>query len=286
MGALYLNRWVRPDAVPDATLAAVASIQLQKGHQQASLIPSIRSDAPLWWEWHGSPYLGAAHGAMGEHARFFMKRLLVCMLLCGFSDTPNLFSAGILYVLLNLPSRVLDSIPHAKYHIAKTLEYILSLECDASGARGKGGHYPTRMGPLTDREPLVHWCHGAPGAVFLFGKAHAVLGGPQHLPAALRAGEAIWECGLLRKGPGACHGVAGNAYAFLYLYQITGDEQWRHRAAQFALFMESSEFQRGSRVPDHPFSLFEGWAAAACLYADLMHPEGAAFPLFGLPAVP
>ena len=28
---------------------------------------------------------------------------------------------------------------------------------------GPGGHYPTQMGPWRDREPLVHWCHGATG---------------------------------------------------------------------------------------------------------------------------
>ena len=64
-----------------------------------------------------------------------------------------------------------------------------------------------QMGPLRDREPLVHWCHGATGAVFLLCRAHEVLGAARYLEAALRSGEAVWERGLLRKGPGACHGV-------------------------------------------------------------------------------
>ena len=125
-------------------------------------------------------------------------------------------------------------------------------------------------------------CHGAPGAVFLFSQAYAVLGERRFLEAAMRAGEVVWTRGLLRKGPGACHGISGNAYALLRLYKTTQDDKWLHRALQFAEFMQSEEFKRGARTPDHPRSLFEGQAAAACLYADLLRPSGAAFPLFEL----
>jgi hypothetical protein len=48
-----------------------------------------------------------------------------------------------------------------------------------------------------------------------------VLGDPSYLAAALRAGELVWQRGLLRKGPGLCHGVSGNAYALLRLYKTT-----------------------------------------------------------------
>lgn len=58
--------------------------------------------------------------------------------------------------------------------------YVLSCERDLPGApRGSGGHYPVMM-PLPGQaqqeggEALVHWCHGAPGAVFLLSKAHEV----------------------------------------------------------------------------------------------------------------
>lgn len=44
---------------------------------------------------------------------------------------------------------------------------------------------------------------------------------PAYLPAALRAGELVWQQGLLFKGPGLCHGVSGNAYALLRLYKTT-----------------------------------------------------------------
>ena len=179
-------------------------------------------------------------------------------------------SAGILYVLLSLPQRILDNIPHSWEEIDGTVRYVLSLETDESGARGPGGFYPTRMDPYADDPKLlIHWCHGSPGAIFLFTQERC-LTQLDTLPAALRAGETVWRKGLLRKGPGACHGIAGNAYSLIRLYQITGDEKWLYRAYKFAEFMSSEEFLREARVPDHPLSLFEGWAAAACLFADLL----------------
>jgi hypothetical protein len=39
---------------------------------------------------------------------------------------------------------------------------------------GQQGHYPTQMG-LSKGKVLVHWCHGAPGAVFLWCMAFQVI---------------------------------------------------------------------------------------------------------------
>jgi len=50
------------------------------------------------------------------------------------------------------------------------------------------------------------------------------------LSVALKCGEAVWERGILKKGYGICHGVAGNAYTFLGLFKQTGDAKWLHRA--------------------------------------------------------
>ena len=52
--------------------------------------------------------------------------------------------------------------------------------------------------------------------------AHKVWGGDtdKYLTAARKAGDLIWQRGLIKKGPGLCHGVAGNGYAFLHLYQV------------------------------------------------------------------
>ncbi len=53
--------------------------------------------------------------------------------------------------------------------------------------------------------------------------------------AALKAGEDLWERGILIKGNGVCHGITGNAYALLSLYRYTKDEKWLKRAYRFAL---------------------------------------------------
>jgi Lanthionine synthetase C-like protein len=259
--------------VPGNTIEAVARSLLSSGrHQAATTLPPSDPEynTPLWWEWQGSPYLGAAHGSM-----------------------------GILYVLLQVPESLLESIPHARELIRGAVEYIMTLECDEKGTRGvHKGHFPSRMGAVREKEPLVHWCHGAPGAVFLFTQAAKVLhrgtisnqgfkiaeskDAGRYLAVAERAGEAIWQRGLLTKGPGACHGISGNAFALLKLFKETKDEKWLFRAVQFADFMDSEEFLEAARAPDHPNSLFEGAGAAACLYADLIEPDKACFPLFDL----
>ena len=45
------------------------------------------------------------------------------------------------------------------------------------------------------------------------------------------------ERGLLKKGYGLCHGIAGNAYVFLELYKTTNDLQWLHRSIKVCLFI-------------------------------------------------
>ncbi len=50
-----------------------------------------------------------------------------------------------------------------------------------------------------------------------------------YLKAALDCGEVVWRRGLLRKGYGLCHGVAGNAYTFIQLFKVTGDKHHLER---------------------------------------------------------
>lgn len=57
-----------------------------------------------------------------------------------------------------------------------------------------------------------------------------VFGKEKYLDAALKCGEVVWSHGLLKKGYGICHGVAGNAYTFLSLFKQTGDQKYLHRA--------------------------------------------------------
>lgn len=42
----------------------------------------------------------------------------------------------------------------------------------------------------------------------------------------------VWQYGLLKKGYGLCHGAAGNAYAFLAIYNLTQDMKYLYRACK------------------------------------------------------
>lgn len=43
---------------------------------------------------------------------------------------------------------------------------------------------------------------------------------PAYLEAARQCADVVWKRGILTKGFGLCHGMAGNGYAFLHLYQV------------------------------------------------------------------
>lgn len=129
----------------------------------------------------------------------------------------------------------------------------------------------------TDKR-LVHWCHGAPGIVYLLGKAYQIFQQVKYLNACRKAANLIWHKGMLRKGPGLCHGVAGNGYTFLLLYRITGEDLYLHRANKFAEFLLEDEFRNKARTPDRPNSLYEGVAGTVCFLIDMLMPETGAFP--------
>jgi len=44
----------------------------------------------------------------------------------------------------------------------------------------------------------------------------------KYLNAAVQYADIVWKRGLLTKGYGLCHGVSGNSYAFMSLFQLTG----------------------------------------------------------------
>jgi hypothetical protein len=79
----------------------------------------------------------------------------------------------------------------------------------------------------------VQWCHGAPGTI----TSTALLAPDDDAFTALlvAGGELTWRAGPIRKGPGLCHGTAGNGYAFLKLWRRTGDDLWLDRARAFAM---------------------------------------------------
>ncbi|CAG05834.1 unnamed protein product, partial [Tetraodon nigroviridis] len=136
------------------------------------------------------------------------------------------------------------------------------------------------LGPLTGCCPA--------GVAYLFAKAYLINKKPQYLDTCIRCGELVWQKGLLKKGPGICHGVAGSAYVFLLLYRLTGNRKYIYRAQRretlllFAEFLFTEEFKSGSRWPSSVCSLFEGLSGTVCFLVDLLQPEQAEFPLFSV----
>ncbi|XP_030846676.1 lanC-like protein 2 isoform X1 [Strongylocentrotus purpuratus] len=196
-----------------------------------------KSKSPLLFEWHNKKYVGAAHGM-----------------------------AGILALLMQVKSdTVTGSLPSL---IKPTVDYILEL-------RFPSGNFPSSLGNQSDK--LIHWCHGAPGVVHMLLQAHKVFGDAKYLSAAVDCGTVVWERGILRKGYGLCHGTAGNAYAFLALYQATKDEQYLYKACKFAEWCMDYG-KHGCKLADRPYSLMEGMAGTIYFLSDLLHPNDARFP--------
>ncbi|KAK0097750.1 hypothetical protein PV326_014053 [Microctonus aethiopoides] len=172
---------------------------------------------PLMYSWHEKEYLGGAHGL-----------------------------AGILYILLQAREFLTEQ--QMRDDIEPSIKYLQSL-------RFASGNFPSSIGNTSDK--LIHWCHGAPSMTMLFSLAYQIYGDESFLETAKDCGEVVWARGLLKKGCGICHGVAGNAYTFLCLYQMTKEPKYLYRTCKFAEWCFEYE-KRRNRNPDRPYSLFEG----------------------------
>jgi lanthionine synthetase-like protein len=108
----------------------------------------------------------------------------------------------------------------------------------------------------SERPDRVQWCHGAPGVVSTLGDL---------LPEDLLLGgaELTWRAGPLVKGPGLCHGTAGNGYAFLRAYRVTGDELWLDRARRFAMHALDQVERARRHFGRGRFTLYTGDVGAA-----------------------
>lgn len=175
--------------------------------------------------------------------------------------------AGILYMLLEAH----------RYLNEEQLKLIREAINFVQSIRYPSFNYPSSMGSQTDR--LVHWCHGAPGVIHLLIKAYEVYKEESLLESALACSDVIWQRGILKKGFSLCHGISGNAYAFLHLYQLTRDRKHLYRAGKFAQFYLEHADSISWRA-DSPASLFEGYAGLTYFFSDLLDPLEAKFPAF------
>ncbi|KAH7965840.1 hypothetical protein HPB49_011385 [Dermacentor silvarum] len=186
---LYIRKHVSPTAVDDGLIRNVVQAVLSSGQQ---LSAEEKSRSPLMYQWHGSFYLGAAHGL-----------------------------AGIFYMLLQVQSVLTEA--ELTRLVQPSIDWLSALQYPS-------GNYPSSIGSSTDK--LVHWCHGAPGTIHMLLLAHLAFKETRYLELAKKCADVIWHRGILKKGYGICHGTAGNGYAFLRMYQVTRDCKYLHRAAK------------------------------------------------------
>jgi lantibiotic modifying enzyme len=124
---------------------------------------------------------------------------------------------------------------------------------------GDGANWPPSTGtPRPGRtQILVQWCHGAPGIVT--GLADFPVRRSVEMDEMLvKAGNTVWNAGPLTKGPGICHGTAGNGYAFLKLHRRTGDPVWLARARSFAMHAIAQSERAQQQYGRRRYSLWTG----------------------------
>ncbi|CAG7976112.1 unnamed protein product [Penicillium nalgiovense] len=215
---------------------------------------------------------------------------------------------GILTILLSCkPAELTDYFP--------VIGGTITTLCKLSGATN--GHLPMTLPPYSFRQrssELVQLCHGSPGLLILLGaalkngsltRAHW---DPSWDQAIYLGTQRVWEEGLLSKGGSLCHGVTGNAWAWLLLHdcfeyhsdnlndartaylqrnklsalpnvemsQELTSNFFLSRALAFMLHARETKPYNTSpassdkdyRMPDEPYSLFEGVAGNVCAWAD------------------
>jgi hypothetical protein len=126
--------------------------------------------------------------------------------------------------------------------------------------------------PRRGREAIVvQWCHGAPGMILALSRLP-----PDDETDALfvAAAELIWRAGPLAKGPGLCHGTAGNGYALLAMHARTGDLRWLERARRFAIHARGQAHAAARTYGRGRYSLWTGDVGVALFLQDCLDGAG------------
>jgi hypothetical protein len=121
-----------------------------------------------------------------------------------------------------------------------------------------------------DGQIRLQWCHGGAGVI---ASASAYLDEELLLAGA----ELVWRAGppSMEKGPGLCHGTAGSGYAFLKVFDRTGDERWLERARGFAVHALGQTERWRERRGRGRYSLWSGDVGAALFAADCLDARAA-----------
>jgi hypothetical protein len=191
-------------------------------------------------------YYGACHGVAGN----------VHALLRGMEFLPPEWRAPIL-------QRAADTMSHGVVRHEDDVNWPLSSETDPVG-----------------KKRLMQWCHGAPGVVTALSIASdEKCDASTRLDALIgEAAEAVWKAGPLTKGPGICHGTAGNGYAFLALYQRTGEGHWLDRARQFGMHAIEQSRRARARYGQGRYTLWTGDGGLAVYLHHCLDPRQIRFP--------
>jgi hypothetical protein len=125
----------------------------------------------------------------------------------------------------------------------------------------------------TSNAVRTQWCHGAPGIVASLATIAQDDAGLTELLVA--GGELTWRAGPLVKGPGLCHGTAGNGYALLKLFERTGDELWLERARAFGMHAAEQVGRFRRQYSRGRFSLWTGDPGVAVYVNSCLTATGA-----------
>lgn len=220
-------------------------------------------DWPLMWQWHGTSYLGAAHGVSGILS--VLLRHPGCLEKVSFDLNGRKVSAKELVRETVVKTLSKGTVSNAGGPLGG-----IEAEC----ARLPSGNWKSSLESST-RDKLVQWCHGAPGVISMMVEAIKVF---PDLSSILKesindAVTIIHDRGVLCKGLGLCHGISGNGYALLKASLSTGKAEYLEEALRFAriiiLWTRNDSFRSLFQRPDHPFSLFEGIAGALAFLSHI-----------------
>ena len=135
-GIFWLNQFLEPNERIGQNIANhISDVMIESGIEYAK---RTKCQIPLMYECYGDKYLGAAHGI-----------------------------SSILHMLLESPIfNNLKGVLDTKRMLVKNFidEFLLMQD--------RYGNFPCKLEEAYMSEhKLVHWCHGAPGVIYLFAKA-------------------------------------------------------------------------------------------------------------------
>jgi len=194
-------------------------------------------------------------------------------------------SAGVIYSLLIASPGILQN-NTARSLIYRTVNHTVDQQQPS-------GNFPTEYYTPAD-DMLVQWDHGAPGMTAMLWRAAQAFNDSHILVSAQKAQDCIWNRGILSKGLMQCHGISGNTYMMLDMYQGTMNNTYLYRAIQMQTFVMTYPLLHDPstmRVPSPADEAFQHWVGsypgAVVLWADFLYgagPAGAAMtgfsPLF------